>query len=68
MAKQPEQLPRFVVTITDTTTDRSLSAGADSLRDFRKPLPVDKRKPGVKNELDMMFKFFAEDVEKTDAS
>lgn len=67
--KQEDQIPRFVITLTDTSEGGpTLSAGADELREFRKPLPPDERKPGVKNELDLMFKFFAEEVEKADAS
>jgi hypothetical protein len=61
---QSKDIPRFVVTLADTKTDVQLSAGADTIRDFRKPLPVDMRKPGIKNELDLMFKFFTADVAK----
>lgn len=62
MSEQSQDIPRFVVTLADTKTDVQLSAGADTIRDFRKPLPVDQRKPGVRNELDLMFQFFADDV------
>jgi hypothetical protein len=62
MSEQSQDIPRFVVTLADTKTDVQLSAGADTIRDFRKPLPVDMRKPGVRNELDMMFVAFQEDI------
>ncbi len=62
-----KDIPRFVVTLADTKTDTQLSAAADSLMAFRKPLPFDKRPRGVKNELDLMFKVFQEDIKKQEA-
>jgi hypothetical protein len=62
--KNPKAVPRFVVSLVDTKTDVSLSAGASDMAEFYKPLPKKRQTPGVHNELDLMFVFFAEDVAK----
>lgn len=69
--RSEDTVPRFVVTLADTETDVQLSAGAETIRDFRKPLPIGRREPGVRTELDLMFKVFQEDIaerEKADGS
>lgn len=54
-----ENIPRFVISITDTQTvmgDRfySISAGADSLADFNKLIPKSKRTNEARTELQNM--------------
>lgn len=66
-----ENIPRFVVTITDTQTimgDRfySISAGADNLQDFFKLIPKKKRTNEARTELQNMFVHMQKAVDDLD--
>ena len=67
-----ENIPRFVVTITDTQTvmgDRfySISAGADNLQDFFKLIPKKKRTTEARTELQNMFVHMQKAVDDLDS-
>lgn len=66
-----EDIPRFVVSITDTQTVTggqyfAISAGADHLEDFFRLVPKAKRTPYGRTELQAMFKFFEEKIAELD--
>lgn len=70
--KKPEKIPRFVLSITDTTITvpgemgdqyYAISVGADKLTDFNKKIPKSKRKNYGETELQSMFIYFQESVD-----
>jgi len=67
-----EDIPRFVVSITDTQTVTggqylSISAGADSLDDFNRLIPKKKRTNEARTELQNMFLHMKKTVADLDA-
>lgn len=69
-------VPRYVVSITDTKTivpgpdgDQyySVQAAADTTAQYFKPLPKKDQQDG-KNEIERMFKFFQEAIDKLEAN
>lgn len=68
-----EDIPRFVVSITDTQTVTggqyfAISAGADHLEDFFRLIPKAKRTNSCRTELQAMFKYFEEKVTELDTN
>lgn len=66
-----EDIPRFVVTITDTQTVTggqyfAISAGADSLADFNRLIPKSKRTNECRTELQNMFWHMQKGIEELD--
>lgn len=66
-------IPRFVLTLADTHTIvqgsqgeqyMSISVAADSLAHFNKYLPKEDRSPQYKTELQKLFVYFQEQVDK----
>ena len=71
-----KDIPRFVLSVTDTKTTMTgpkgdqylmISVGADSLSAFNKPLPLKDQTPVAATELQRLFYFFQEQVDKSDA-
>lgn len=73
--KEPkeEKIPRFVLSITDTTITvpgpngdqyYAISVGADKLTDFNKLIPKAQRTNYAKTELQSMFVYFQDAVDK----
>ena len=74
--KKNEEIPRFILSLTDTKTTLTgpkgeqylmISVGADSLNAFNKPLPLKDQTPVAATELQRLFYFFQEQVDKSDA-
>lgn len=71
--KPEEKIPRFVVSITDTTITvpgpngdqyYSISVGADKLTDYNKLIPKKQRTNYARTELQSMFVYFQEAIDK----
>ena len=72
---EDKQVPRFVLSLTDTQTTiegangkeyMNISIASDKLSDFVKHIPVKKRQNAGHNEFQAMLEFFADQVAKTD--
>jgi len=75
--KKSEDIPRFVLSITDTKTTMtgpkgkqymSINIGADTLAAFVTPIPEKKRKNAGTTEMEAMLLFFADQVAISDAN
>lgn len=73
--KDPDQIPRFVLQLSDTHTTMtgpsgeqymSVTIASDKLFDFYKHIPEKKRKNLGENEFEALLLFFQEQVEKSD--
>ncbi len=70
-----EEIPRFILQLTDTKTTikgsngeeyLTVSIGSDKLSDFNKPIPKAKRQNSGTTEFQAMLLFFAEQTAKAD--